>query len=190
MDASLPQLVSDYGYLAVFVGTLLEGEAILLLAAYAAHQGYLSLPAVVGVAFCGATLGDQIFFFSGRFFGDRLLRRLPVIRARADTINALLLRYHAGLIIGIRFAYGLRVAGPIVIGMSTLSARRFLLFNAVGAMIWAPLIAGIGYLFGHALEWLFVDLKQYETIGLLGLLLLFIVVSGVVHFVRGKKTER
>ena len=41
-------------------------------------------------------------------------------------------------------------------------------------MIWAPLIAGIGYLFGHALEWLFADLKQYETIGLLGLLLLFV----------------
>jgi membrane protein DedA with SNARE-associated domain len=187
VDASLPQLVADYGYLAVFVGTLLEGEAILLLAAYAAHRGYLSLPAVIGVAFFGATLGDQIFFFSGRFFGHGLMQRLPLIRARAEKVNALLLRYHAGLIIGIRFAYGLRIAGPIVIGMSTLSARRFLVFNAIGAMIWAPLIAGIGYLFGHALEWLFADLKQYETIGLLGLLLLFVVLSGIVHFARGKR---
>ena len=114
----MPQLVTDYGYLAVFVGTLLEGESILLLAAYAAHRGYLSLPAVVGVAFCGATLGDQIFFFSGRFFGHGLMQRLPLIRARAEKINALLLRYHAGLIVGIRFAYGLRIAGPVVIGMS------------------------------------------------------------------------
>jgi membrane protein DedA with SNARE-associated domain len=190
VDTSLPQLVADYGYLAVFVGTLLEGEAILLLAAYAAHRGYLSLPAVVGIAFCGATLGDQIFFFSGRFFGHALMHRLPLIRARAETINALLLRYHAGLIIGIRFAYGLRIAGPIVIGMSTLSARRFLAFNALGAMIWAPLIAGIGYLFGHALEWLFADLKQYEMIGLLALLLLFIVASGAVHFTRGARGAR
>jgi len=187
VDSSLPQLVSDYGYLAVFVGTLLEGEAILLLAAYAAHRGYLSLPAVVAVAFFGATLGDQIFFFSGRFFGHGLMQRLPLIRARAEKINALLLRYHAGLIIGIRFAYGLRIAGPIVIGMSTLKARRFLVFNAIGAMIWAPLIAGIGYMFGHALEWLFADLKEYETIGLLGLLLLFVVVSGIVHFARGRR---
>ncbi|HSC64384.1 MAG TPA: DedA family protein [Caldimonas sp.] len=189
MDASLPQLIADYGYLAVFVGTLLEGEAILLLAAYAAHQGYLSLPAVIGVAFCGATLGDQIFFFSGRFFGNSLMRRLPLIRARAEKINALLLRYHAGLIIGIRFAYGLRIAGPIVIGMSSLDPRRFLVFNAIGAMLWAPLIAGIGYLFGHALEWLFADLKQYETLGLLALLLLFVVVSGIVHFARARREE-
>jgi membrane protein DedA with SNARE-associated domain len=187
VDASLPQLVTDYGYLAVFVGTLLEGESVLLLAAYAAHRGYLSLPAVVGVAFCGATLGDQIFFFSGRFFGHGLMQRLPLIRARAEKINALLLRYHAGLIIGIRFAYGLRIAGPIVIGMSDVSSRRFLVFNALGAMIWAPLIAGIGYLFGHALEWLFADLKQYETIGLVGLSLLFVVVSSVLHFARSRR---
>ena len=187
MDASLPQLVADYGYLAIFVGTLLEGEAILLLGAYAAHRGYLSFPTVVGVAFCGATLGDQVFFFSGRFFGHRLMRRLPSIRARADKINALLLRYHAGLIIGVRFAYGMRIAGPIVIGMSTLSARRFLMFNALGAMIWAPLIAAIGYLFGHALEWLFADLKQYETIGLLSLLLVFVVVSAGVHLARARR---
>jgi len=190
VDTSLPQLVSDYGYLAVFVGTLLEGEAILLLAAYAAHQGYLSLPAVIGVAFCGATLGDQIFFFSGHFFGDWLMRRVPAIRARADTINALLVRHHASLIIGIRFAYGLRIAGPIVIGMSTLRPHRFLLFNAIGALIWAPLIAGIGYLFGHALSWLFIDLKQYETLGLLGLLLLFLIASGVTRFLRGRNKSQ
>ena len=185
MISDLPQLVSDYGYLAVFIGTLLEGEAILLLAAYSAQQGHLSLPLVIGVAFCGATLGDQIFFFTGHFFGHALLRRLPAIHARAGKINALLVRYNAGLIIGIRFAYGLRIAGPIVIGMSTLSPRRFLLFNAIGALLWAPLIAGIGYLFGHAIEWLFVDFKRYETIGLFSLLLLFVLVSALIHLLRG-----
>lgn len=190
MSSSLSQLVSDYGYVAVFVGTLLEGEAILLLAAYAAHRGYLSLPIVVAVAFCGAVLGDQIFFFSGRFFGHSLLKRLPVVRARADRVNALLVRYHAGLIIGVRFAYGLRIAGPIVIGMSTLSPGRFLLFNAIGALIWAPLIAGTGYLFGHATEWLFVDLKQFEAIGLVALLVLFGLVSAAVHFRGGRNRRR
>ena len=55
--------------------------------------------------------------------------------------------------------------------------------------LWAPLIAGIGYLFGHALEWLFADLKQYETIGLLALLLVFIVVSGSVHLARARRPD-
>ena len=145
MDSNLPGLVSDYGYLAVFIGTLLEGEAILMLAAYAAHQEYLSLPLVIVVAFFGATMGDQIFFLLGRRFGTRLLERFPSLRARTARVDQLLLRYHGSVIIGIRFAYGLRIAGPIAIGMSTLPAWRFFVFNAIGALIWAPLIAGVGY---------------------------------------------
>lgn len=186
MDVSLARLVSDYGYWAVFVGSLLEGESILLLAAYAAHRGYLSLPVVVAVACCGAILGDQIFFFSGRWFGEELLRRIPALQARAATVNRLLLRHHAGLIIGLRFAYGLRIAGPIVIGMSPLGRRRFLVFNVIGALIWAPLVAAVGFVFGHAMERLFVDLKQFETLGLVGLALLIALVSAVLRFLPGR----
>ena len=176
MDSSLAQLISDYGYLAVFVGTLLEGEAILMLGAYAAHQGYLSLPLVIGVAFFGATLGDQIFFLLGRRFGAGLLARFPGLRQRAARVDRLLLRYHGVVIVGIRFAYGLRIAGPIAIGMSTLPAWRFFLFNAVGAVIWAPLIGGAGYLFGHTLDWLLADMKHYEAIGFV---VLVVVLAGI-----------
>ena len=189
MESSLPDLVSDYGYLAVFIGTLLEGEAILMLAAYAAHQGYLSLPLVITIAFFGATLGDQIFFLIGRYFGSRLLLRFPVLRTRAQRVDRLLLRYHGALIIGIRFAYGLRIAGPIAIGMSTLPAWRFFLFNAIGALIWAPLIAGVGYLFGHTLEWLLADFKRYETIGFFVLVSVLVVIAGVTHFYGAKRRE-
>ncbi len=190
MDSSLPQLVSDYGYLAVFVGTLLEGEAILMLAAYAAHQGYLSLPVVIGVAFFGATLGDQIFFLIGRRFGAGLLTRFPGLRARVARVDRLLLRYHAVVIIGIRFAYGLRIAGPIAIGMSTLPAWRFFLFNALGAVIWAPLIAAVGYLFGHTLDWLLADMKQYEAIGFVVLVIILAGIGIAGHFFGRRRQER
>ena len=187
MDSSLPGLVSDYGYLAVFIGTLLEGEAILMLAAYAAHQEYLSLPLVIVVAFFGATMGDQIFFLLGRRFGTRLLERFPSLRARTGRVDQLLLRYHGSVIIGIRFAYGLRIAGPIAIGMSTLPAWRFFVFNAIGALIWAPLIAGVGYLFGHTLEWLLVDFKRYETIGFVALIGVLVVVAAITHGYKRKR---
>lgn len=184
MDPAIARLVSDYGYLAVFVGALLEGESILLLAAYAAHQGYLSLSLVIAVACCGAILGDQIFFYSGRWFGNTLVQRVPALHARAETVNRLLIRHHAGLIIGLRFAYGLRIAGPIVIGMSTLGWRRFLVLNVIGALIWAPLVAGVGFMFGHAMERLFVDFKEFEKFGLLILAALIAVVSTVLHLLR------
>ena len=166
MDSTLPQLVSDYGYLAVFGGTLLEGEAILLLAGYAAHEGYLSIGWVIAVACVGATLGDQIFFFIGRRFGARLLERFPGLQARVERVNARIVRNDGWIIISLRFAYGLRIAGPIALGLSTLSARRFLVFNALGALLWAPLIAGAGYLFGQSIQWLMNDLRTFELYGL------------------------
>jgi membrane protein DedA with SNARE-associated domain len=60
------QLLADHGYLAVLIGSLLEGETILVLAGFAAHQGHLSLPLVLAIAFVGGTFGDQIFFWLGR----------------------------------------------------------------------------------------------------------------------------
>jgi membrane protein DedA with SNARE-associated domain len=185
MDTTLSGLVSDYGYFAVFVGTLLEGEAILMLAAYAAHRGHLSLPLVVAVACVGATLGDQLFFFAGRFRGPALLRRFDSIASRSERVNALLLQHSALLVIGLRFTYGLRIAGPIILGMSTLSARRFLFFNVVGALLWAPAIAGAGYLLGHVVETLIVDLKRFELYGL-GVLAVLLLLIGVVSYLRGR----
>lgn len=179
---TLAQLLADYGYLAVFCGTVLEGESILLLAGFAAHQGYLSWPLVVLLALCGGTLGDQLFFWLGRRYNTALLRRLPAGEQRAEQVNHLLLRYDAGVIIGVRFMYGLRLIGPIVIGMSRVPAWRFVCFNLLGAAIWAPLIAGIGFLFGQSLQWLFADLERYQEAVLLAVIALLIAGKLLLHW--------
>ena len=179
----LTQLLSQYGYLAVFVGSVLEGETVLVLAGFAAHQGYLSFPLVVTLAFCGGTLGDQIFFLLGRYYGTPLLSRFPSLSVRAQPVNQLIQRYHAGLIVGVRFMYGLRIVGPISIGMSDVGAWRFVLFNLLGAAVWAMLIAGAGFLFGQPLQWLFTDIKQYEKMALF-LTIVTAVVFGLVRWMR------
>lgn len=162
---SVAQFLSEYGYLAVLVGTFLEGESVLLLAGLAAQQGYLSLAYVTAVAFCGATLGDQFFYFLGRSVGARLLGIWPRFQARANLLLALLKRHDAPLIIGVRFMYGFRILGPIAIGASAVPPLRFLVFNALGAALWAPLIAGAGYVFGYALRSVFADLGYIEQVG-------------------------
>ena len=183
----MSDFITQYGYLAVFAGTLLEGETVLALAAFAAYRGQLSLPIVIAVAFFGATLGDQIFFYIGRYFGTRMLARSSRLQKEAERVDRLLLKYHGVLIVGVRFAYGLRIAGPVLIGMSTLRGSRFLFFNAIGAAIWAPLIAGVGYFFGQTLDWLFVDAQQYEQIGLAVIVGVFVLVAVVAHLKRRDK---
>jgi len=185
---SLPGLLADYGYLAVFIGCLLEGETILVLAGFAAQQGLLSLPVVVALAFVGGTLGDQIFFFIGKRYGESLLLRLPRFTSTAQRVNRLLLRYHAWLIVGVRFMYGLRIAGPIVIGMSDVPRLRFLGFNLLGAAIWAVLVTAIGYVFGHSLQWLLKDLEHFEEAGVVLIIGIAVVIS-VVHRLRAKKAQ-
>ncbi len=175
---SIAQLLADYGYLAVFIGCLLEGEIILVLAGFAAHQGHLSLPVTLGIAFFAGTLGDQIFYWIGRAWGPWLMGRFPGIGGRALRVNVLLQRWHAPLIIGIRFMYGLRIVGPIAIGNSGVAPWRFAFFNVIGAAIWAPLVGGLGYLFGQALEVLVGDIERFEQAALI-----FIIVAGLLFTV-------
>ncbi len=163
----LTQFIADHGYWAVFVGSVLEGETVLVLGGFAAHQGYLSFLLVAGCGVCGGWAGDLLFFFLGRRHGGALLQRFPQWQPRVRQMNLWLMRYQAGMVISVRFMYGLRVVGPIAIGMSDMPAWRFILFNLIGAAIWATLLATVGYLFGQTLQWLFTDIRRYEEAALL-----------------------
>jgi membrane protein DedA with SNARE-associated domain len=161
---TLVDFITQYGYLALLAGTLLEGESILLLAGFAAHQGHLSLPLVFLVAFIGGTLGDQVFFWIGRSWGAVLVQHVPAVRARTQRVGELLRRYDAALVFAIRFMYGLRIAGPIAMGALGLSSRRFAAWNAFGAAVWAVVIGGLGYLLGHTLQVLLGAIDRYENV--------------------------
>lgn len=172
----IAQLIAQYGYLAVFFGSVLEGETVLVAAGFAAHRGYLDPIWVFVVAALGGFAGDQVFFWIGRARGSQLLQRWPSLQPRARQVDALLQHHHAWIIVGIRFLYGLRVAGPVVLGMSTVSAWRFALFNAVGALLWAGLIGGAGYLLGNLLELVLQDVRRFEEWALLAILVAGLVV--------------
>jgi len=183
---TLSQLVADYGYAAVFIGSLLEGETVLLLAGIAVHRELLSFAVVVGVAFLGGTLGDQLLFRLGRRYGTAILERWPVLARRAVPVHFQIRRHENVLIVGVRFMYGLRLVGPFVIGMSEVSASKFALLNILGAAIWAPLVVGAGYLFGETLSWLITDLGHYEALGLL----LVVAVIALVVLVRRRSQDK
>jgi membrane protein DedA with SNARE-associated domain len=160
----LQSLIENYGYLTVFIGAFLEGETILVMAGFAAYRGYLDLEKVILIALFAGFLGDQLYFFLGRRHGRDILARFPTLKPRVERVDTLLRRYHLLLIPGIRFMYGLRIVGPIAFGMGRVEAVRFLFLNFIGATLWAPLIAGAGYLFGGALESLLHDIHRYEKL--------------------------
>lgn len=169
---TLQALIATYGYFAVFAGAFLEGETVLLLAGFAADRGYLELPWVMVVALFGGFLGDQLYFFLGRHYGFRILSRYPSMVSRAATVDQWLHRFHAPLIVGIRFMYGFRIVGPIILGIGRVSAVKFIALNFIGACIWAVLVTGIGYVFSEALVAMLADAKRYELVGAAAIVLL------------------
>ena len=158
----LGALIETHGYWVLALGCLLEGETILVLAGLAAERGYLHPFGVVVVASITAFIGDQILFWLGRWRGPAILARWPSLGAKAVRVHDLIHRYHWPVILGMRFAYGLRVPGPVLIGTSQIPALRFAVINAFGAVLWAFVVGGLGFLSGRLAETVFGDIKHVE----------------------------
>ena len=155
-------LIEKYGYLATFVGTVIEGESLLILSGLAANRGHLSLPLVVLVGAFGGTLGDTAFFLLGRHYGQDLLTRFPRFAPAAGRIHRMIERHSAVTTLGMRFMYGLRTTGAAIIGTTQVPFAEFALLNALGATIWSACWAGVGYVLGKAAEHLLGDLARIE----------------------------
>jgi len=164
------QLVADYGYLAVFVGTFLEGESVLLAAAFVAHHGLLSGPLVAAVAACGAWTGHVAFFALGRWRGRAWLFARPRLGAHARRADEIMVRHGWASVFILQYLYGTRVAGAILFGMSSFTLPRFLALQAVNCAVWAAVVTGAGYLLGATLE-LAARRLTWVTVGLVALAL-------------------
>jgi len=142
---SLEEFIQNWGYVAVFLGALIEGESIILPAGAFAHQGYLSLGWVMLVAFTGTLLADQGLYYLGRHYGSHFLDKYPSWRERADRAFKLLHRFESAYILSFRFIYGIRIISPVIIGVSGVSPKRFTILNIIAAAIWSVLSCSAGY---------------------------------------------
>lgn len=148
----LDHLLTTYGYLAVALGSFLEGETMLLLGGFAAAQGCLNAGGVMLAGFAGGIAGDQLYFFLARRYGTRLLDRRQRWRELARRVEGRCMRHRDLFILGFRFLYGLRIVSPILIGLGTVSAARYALLNVIGGTVWAVSITLAGVFCGRGVE--------------------------------------
>jgi membrane protein DedA with SNARE-associated domain len=66
--------------------------------------------------------------------------------------------------------YGVRIAGPIVVGTTNISSRKFLWLNMISAIVWAVTVTGLGFAFAEAVEYVVEDIHRAEQL-LVGILL-------------------
>lgn len=176
------QWIADYGYIAVVVGSIIEGETIAFLAGAAAHKHILSYPLVLLLTMAGACIGDMGLYFAGRRYGSRILRRFRRQQARIEQFRQKVHQHEALLILGMRFAYGFRTIGPIVIGSAGVRPGKFIALNLVGAVVWAFCIVTLGYGASELLHRLFADPHQRRIAFLILALCLLVIMVGVKLF--------
>lgn len=154
--------IEQYGYLAVFIGGMLEGETTFIIAGYAASRGYLDVFPAYLAAVAGAMTGDVTYFLLGRFQGQRLIRAFPSLRKLRARAVLLLRRWGRATAFLARFAYGLRVVLPLSMGAARMRLPVFLTFNLLGSLTFAALYLTLGYLFGETVEEILRAVRPYE----------------------------
>ena len=157
MEAFFLELLKEYGYVILFVWSILEGEMGLLMAGIMSHTGDMNLPTAIFVAGLGGFVGDQIYFYIGRFNKGFIQRKLHSQRRKFAIAHLLLRKYGWPLIFIQRYLYGLRTVIPLSIGITKYSSRKFALINLLSAWIWAAVTITPAYLLGEqilqVLEW-------------------------------------
>lgn len=138
------------------IGLPVPGETALVTAAlYAGATRNLDIASVIATAAGAAIVGDNIGYLVGRRLGLPLALRFGP-RIGLDEPRLKLGRYlfhrHGGTIVFLgRFVALLRTLAAVLAGINAMPWPRFLVANAAGAVGWAVLVGGGGWLFGHEL---------------------------------------
>lgn len=159
IDPTLASLLGRYGYAALAGGVLLESagvpvpsETMLITAALLSTTGAMNPFVIAAVAAACGVVGDNVGFAIGRRGGRRLLERaegrlLPT--GALARLDAFFDRFGPLALVGGRFVSGVRTVVALGAGAAGMPWGTFIVYNAVGAVVWATSITAAVYLGGH-----------------------------------------
>jgi membrane protein DedA with SNARE-associated domain len=186
------------GYLGIALLVCIEGfgipapgqTAVIVGAAYAG-TGHLNVFAVAAVALAAAIAGDNIGYYLGHHAGRRLVLRygryVRLTEARLARVEAFMLRRGTIMVTFSRFIEGLRQLSGIVCGTTGLPWRRFVWFDALGAVFWVGVWVTVGYFAGNHLHELHAAVRRNEW---WAAVLVIVAVAGFLVFRRYRHRNR
>jgi membrane protein DedA with SNARE-associated domain len=186
---TLEALLDQYGYAAVFIGAILEGETVLLIAAVFVQQGLFDFRGLLLASALGAFVGDQCFFHLGRLKGSRFLHHYPAWQRKMDQAARMLARRGKVVILFYRFIYGMRAVIPFLLGAGRCRVVLFTLLSTVSAAAWALLIGSGAYCFGEAFASMLAKSRAMQQGGILGLLLIVITAASLYRWWKRRSTR-
>ncbi len=129
MEHLFIEWLKEYGYIVLFAWSILEGELGLVMAGIMSHTGDMFLPIALIVGAFGGFVGDQIYFYIGRYNKKYIHDKLRSQRRKFAIAHLLLKKYGWPLIFVQRYMYGMRTVIPMAIGLTKYSGREFAIIN-------------------------------------------------------------
>lgn len=163
LDILLPHL-THWGYSIIvlmtfletsaFLGLLVPGESVVVIAGLLASRGILELGDVIWTATLGAIMGDTVGYFIGHRFGEGFFLKYGryFFFKREYLIEAQrFFGKHGGKTVFLgRFMSWLRSFAPVVAGISRMPYPKFLLFNVAGGAAWTAIFSLLGFFVGNS----------------------------------------
>ena len=135
-----------------------------MLGGIAVHRELIAYASTILAGAAGSFIADQTFFAIGRKFRDGpRIKRFRQKKGYARAVAAFE-RHPTLFVFAFRFLYGMRTVSPIAIGTTTLPARRFLVINALAALVWSAVFVSLGYVSGQAIEAAFGRVRSFAHV--------------------------
>jgi membrane protein DedA with SNARE-associated domain len=138
------------------MGFPIPSMPLMLAAGALAGQGKMSLAGSLFLVVFAAVVADSIWYQLGRLKGIRILQLLCKISLEPDSCvrrtEGVFAKQGAQSLVLAKFFPGLGTVAPPLAGIFHMKMRRFLLFDALGGLLWAGVWLGAGYMFSNQIE--------------------------------------
>jgi len=159
--ASLPPIAAYaiiaalvFGEAAVFIGFVLPGETAVVLGGFLASTAQLEIVPLCALVTVAAVVGDSVGYEVGKRFGPRLVGASVFSRhqLRLDSARGMLRDRGGPAVLLGRFTAFFRAVMPGLAGLSEMRYPKFLLWNALGGLVWGVGFTLVGYFAGASYE--------------------------------------
>lgn len=141
-----------YSETGLVVAPFLPGDSLLFVAGALCGMGALQLELLAPLLVLAAFSGDNTNYWIGRLIGVRLLSRANprlIKREHLEKTQAFYEKHGGKTIIFARFLPIVRTFAPFVAGIGLMHYRLFMIFSALGSLMWISSLTVAGYLFGN-----------------------------------------
>ena len=142
----------------LLVGFFLPGDSLLFTAGLLVSTGAMpvNIWVLIAMLVVSGFVGNQLGYYIGYKAGPAIFNK-PDSRLfkkqHVDSAHAFFERHGGKALILARFVPIVRTFVPVIVGVAKMDMRKFLLFNAIGAIAWAGGVTYLGYVLGNNFPW-------------------------------------